>query len=83
MAALLTDTVSISLYRWILYASVRVHSHRVKANSKAKKITEPAKEIKEKFKHQRKFSFSFSLSFGVNGLLEVDFLGWVESSDYR
>ena len=31
-----------------------VHSHRTKANAKAKK--DQGKEVKEKFKHQRKFS---------------------------
>ena len=30
---------------------ITAHSHRVKANAKAKKIKEPAEEIKEKFKH--------------------------------
>ena len=51
--------------------TLMAQSHQVKAGAKAKKIKEQAKNRRINDKHQRKFSFSLSLSLGVNGLYDV------------
>ena len=46
-----------------------VHSHRAKAERKAKKIYEQAKRIKKKMQISKKFWSSLLLALGVNGSL--------------